>query len=165
MRVRYSLKYKAIELREYGFFSSSTFCSLRFLCFCLNTFSPLCLCRELNTKSPLKFVHSAFHGVGHKYVQLAFRAFGFPPPIPVPEQKDPDPEFSTLSCPNPEEGESVLVGKYSYSTISHDWNQLDHVICIKHLNLEYNITSCAFKIKWECINLNTESHKLLLGTE
>lgn len=65
--------------------------------------------RELNAKSPLKFVHSSFHGVGHSYVQKAFQQFGFPPPIPVPEQKDPDPDFSTVSCPNPEEGESVLV--------------------------------------------------------
>ncbi|XP_055752524.1 glucose 1,6-bisphosphate synthase isoform X3 [Salvelinus fontinalis] len=70
--------------------------------------SSVCFHRELNTKSPLKFVHSSFHGVGHNYVQQAFRAFGFPPPIPVPEQKDPDPNFSTVSCPNPEEGESVL---------------------------------------------------------
>ncbi|KAJ7990515.1 hypothetical protein DPEC_G00301140 [Dallia pectoralis] len=68
----------------------------------------VCFHRELNTKSPLKFVHSSFHGVGHDYVQQAFRAFGFPPPIPVPEQKDPDPNFPTVSCPNPEEGESVL---------------------------------------------------------
>lgn len=57
----------------------------------------------------LKFVHTSFHGVGHDYVQLAFQAFGFQPPIPVPEQKDPDPDFSTVKCPNPEEGESVLV--------------------------------------------------------
>uniref|UniRef100_A0A671N7D5 Glucose 1,6-bisphosphate synthase-like n=1 Tax=Sinocyclocheilus anshuiensis TaxID=1608454 RepID=A0A671N7D5_9TELE len=63
---------------------------------------------SLNTMSPLKFVHSSFHGVGHNYVQRAFQQFGFPPPIPVPEQKDPDPDFSTVSCPNPEEGESVL---------------------------------------------------------
>lgn len=67
-------------------------------------------CRELNPKTPLKFVHTSFHGVGHDYVQLAFQAFGFQPPIPVPEQKDPDPDFSTVKCPNPEEGESVLVG-------------------------------------------------------
>uniref|UniRef100_A0A673N8T3 Phosphoglucomutase 2-like 1 n=1 Tax=Sinocyclocheilus rhinocerous TaxID=307959 RepID=A0A673N8T3_9TELE len=71
----------------------------------LNT---ICFHRELNTMSPLKFVHSSFHGVGHNYVQRAFQQFGFPPPIPVPEQKDPDPDFSTVSCPNPEEGESVL---------------------------------------------------------
>lgn len=57
----------------------------------------------------LKFVHTSFHGVGHDYVQWAFKAFGFQPPIPVPEQKDPDPDFSTVKCPNPEEGESVLV--------------------------------------------------------
>ncbi|KAJ6664856.1 hypothetical protein lerEdw1_005828 [Lerista edwardsae] len=64
--------------------------------------------RELNMKTNLKFVHTAFHGVGHDYVQLAFQTFGFQPPIPVPEQKDPDPDFSTVKCPNPEEGESVL---------------------------------------------------------
>uniref|UniRef100_A0A3B3QZD0 Phosphoglucomutase 2-like 1 n=2 Tax=Paramormyrops kingsleyae TaxID=1676925 RepID=A0A3B3QZD0_9TELE len=68
----------------------------------------LCFHRELNSRTPLKFVHSAFHGVGHNYVQMAFREFGFSPPIPVPEQMLPDPEFPTVSCPNPEEGESVL---------------------------------------------------------
>uniref|UniRef100_A0A8C9U6D4 Phosphoglucomutase 2-like 1 n=1 Tax=Scleropages formosus TaxID=113540 RepID=A0A8C9U6D4_SCLFO len=68
----------------------------------------VCFHRELNAKTPLKFVHSAFHGVGHNYVQQAFAVFNLPPPIPVPEQKDPDSEFSTVSCPNPEEGESVL---------------------------------------------------------
>ncbi|KAJ8798283.1 hypothetical protein J1605_001408 [Eschrichtius robustus] len=66
------------------------------------------LYRELNSKTTLKFVHTSFHGVGHDYVQLAFQVFGFKPPIPVPEQKDPDPDFSTVKCPNPEEGESVL---------------------------------------------------------
>ncbi|KFO24030.1 glucose 1,6-bisphosphate synthase [Fukomys damarensis] len=68
----------------------------------------ICFYRELNSKTTLKFVHTSFHGVGHDYVQSAFQAFGFKPPIPVPEQKDPDPDFSTVKCPNPEEGESVL---------------------------------------------------------
>ncbi|XP_030237700.1 glucose 1,6-bisphosphate synthase [Gadus morhua] len=68
----------------------------------------LCFHRELNLCSPLRFVHSAFHGVGHRYVQQAFSVFGFPPPISVPEQRDPDPNFSSLRCPNPEEGHSVL---------------------------------------------------------
>ncbi|KAM6969818.1 glucose 1,6-bisphosphate synthase [Aplochiton taeniatus] len=68
----------------------------------------LCFHRELNASSPLRFVHSSFHGVGHVYVQQAFQTFSFSPPIPVPEQKDPDPNFSTVRCPNPEEGESVL---------------------------------------------------------
>ncbi|XP_063061690.1 glucose 1,6-bisphosphate synthase [Engraulis encrasicolus] len=70
--------------------------------------STVCFHRELNGQSPLKFVHSSFHGVGHNYVQQAFQACGFPPPIAVPEQRDPDPNFSTVSCPNPEEGASVL---------------------------------------------------------
>ncbi|XP_069825577.1 glucose 1,6-bisphosphate synthase [Dendropsophus ebraccatus] len=69
---------------------------------------PLCCHRELNQKTTLRFVHTSFHGVGHDYVQSAFRVFGFNPPIAVPEQKDPDPNFSTVKCPNPEEGECVL---------------------------------------------------------
>lgn len=79
----------------------------------MNILPPLTLLfclRDLNRRCPLKFVHSSFHGVGHNYVQEAFRTFGFAPPIPVPEQKDPDPNFSSVSCPNPEEGQSVLVG-------------------------------------------------------
>ncbi|XP_048120897.1 glucose 1,6-bisphosphate synthase isoform X1 [Alosa alosa] len=74
----------------------------------MDELATVCFHRELNSQSPLKFVHSSFHGVGHNYVQRAFQACGFPPPIPVPEQKDPDPSFSTVSCPNPEEGASVL---------------------------------------------------------
>ncbi|KAM3615782.1 uncharacterized protein V6R79_007700 [Siganus canaliculatus] len=68
----------------------------------------LCFHRDLNSRCPLKFVHSSFHGVGHSFVQQAFLTFGFSPPIPVPEQKDPDPNFSSVRCPNPEEGASVL---------------------------------------------------------
>ncbi|XP_040195776.1 glucose 1,6-bisphosphate synthase [Rana temporaria] len=68
----------------------------------------VCFHREMNQKTPMKFVHTSFHGVGHDYVQSAFKVFGFNPPIPVPEQKDPDPNFSSVKCPNPEEGECVL---------------------------------------------------------
>ncbi|NXN19098.1 PGM2L synthase, partial [Indicator maculatus] len=42
----------------------------------------LCYHRELNQQSPLRVVHSSFHGVGHSYVQEAFRAFGLQPPTP-----------------------------------------------------------------------------------
>ncbi|KAG8544634.1 hypothetical protein GDO81_022149 [Engystomops pustulosus] len=69
----------------------------------------VCFHRELNQKSRLRFVHTSFHGVAHDYVQAAFRVFGFNPPIPVQEQKEPDPNFSTVKCPNPEEGECVLM--------------------------------------------------------
>ncbi|KFQ60202.1 Glucose 1,6-bisphosphate synthase, partial [Pelecanus crispus] len=82
---------------------------LKKICDCyMEDLKKICYHRELNMQTNLKFVHTSFHGVGHDYVQLAFKAFGFQPPIPVPEQKDPDPDFSTVKCPNPEEGESVL---------------------------------------------------------
>ncbi|XP_039987521.1 glucose 1,6-bisphosphate synthase isoform X2 [Xiphias gladius] len=74
----------------------------------MDELTSLCFHRDLNIKCPLKFVHSSFHGVGHVFVLQAFQTFGFAPPIPVPEQKDPDPNFSSVRCPNPEEGESVL---------------------------------------------------------
>uniref|UniRef100_UPI0037E8EDB7 glucose 1,6-bisphosphate synthase n=1 Tax=Semicossyphus pulcher TaxID=241346 RepID=UPI0037E8EDB7 len=74
----------------------------------MDKLTSLCFHRDLNRSCPLKFVHSSFHGVGHVFVQQAFLTFGFAPPIPVPEQKDPDPNFSSVRCPNPEEGEPVL---------------------------------------------------------
>lgn len=57
----------------------------------------------------MKIVHTSVHGVGHTFVQSAFKAFDLHPPYAVEEQKDPDPEFPTVKYPNPEEGEGVLV--------------------------------------------------------
>lgn len=57
----------------------------------------------------MKIVHTSVHGVGHAFVQSAFKAFDLHPPFAVEEQKDPDPEFPTVKYPNPEEGEGVLV--------------------------------------------------------
>lgn len=65
--------------------------------------------RNVNKETKLKFVHTSVHGVGHNFVQSAFRAFDFAPPEAVPEQKVPDPEFPTVKLPNPEEGKGVLV--------------------------------------------------------
>lgn len=70
--------------------------------------------RSVNRETKLKFVHTSVHGVGHTFVQSAFRAFDFVPPEAVPEQKDPDPEFPTVKYPNPEEGKGVLVTSYFY---------------------------------------------------
>ncbi|RVE65310.1 hypothetical protein OJAV_G00134790 [Oryzias javanicus] len=74
----------------------------------MDRLSSLCFHRAANGGSPLRVVHSSFHGVGHAFVQEAFQVFGLAPPIPVPEQRDPDPSFPTVRCPNPEEGASVL---------------------------------------------------------
>lgn len=54
-------------------------------------------------------MHTSVHGVGHTFIQSAFKAFDLRPPYAVEEQKDPDPEFPTVKYPNPEEGEGVLV--------------------------------------------------------
>jgi phosphomannomutase len=48
------------------------------------------------------------HGVGYPFIQAAFHAFGLPPPIPVPQQVQPDPAFPTVKLPNPEEGAGAL---------------------------------------------------------
>ncbi|KAK0155964.1 Phosphoglucomutase-2 [Merluccius polli] len=67
-----------------------------------------CHHRDINKCSEVKFVHTSVHGVGHTFVQAAFKAFDLRPPFAVEEQKDPDPEFPTVKYPNPEEGEGVL---------------------------------------------------------
>ncbi|KAF7666220.1 hypothetical protein LDENG_00114540 [Lucifuga dentata] len=67
-----------------------------------------CHHREINKSSKVKIVHTSVHGVGHAFVQAAFKAFELHPPYAVEEQKDPDPEFPTVKYPNPEEGEGVL---------------------------------------------------------
>uniref|UniRef100_A0A673IAX0 Phosphoglucomutase-2-like n=1 Tax=Sinocyclocheilus rhinocerous TaxID=307959 RepID=A0A673IAX0_9TELE len=68
-----------------------------------------CFHRELNKNTKVKVVHTSVHGVGHIFVQAAFKAFDLQPPYAVEEQKDPDPEFPTVKYPNPEEGEGVLM--------------------------------------------------------
>ncbi|XP_077461021.1 phosphopentomutase [Stigmatopora argus] len=72
-----------------------------------------CFHRELNKSSKVKIVHTSVHGVGHTFVQSAFKAFDLHPPYAVAEQKDPDPEFPTVKYPNPEEGEGVLTLSFS----------------------------------------------------
>ncbi|KAM7010268.1 phosphopentomutase [Tautogolabrus adspersus] len=67
-----------------------------------------CHNRDINKSSEVKIVHTSVHGVGHTFVQSAFKAFDLPAPYAVEEQKDPDPEFPTVKYPNPEEGEGVL---------------------------------------------------------
>lgn len=60
---------------------------------------------SLLVKNPgdLKIVYTALHGVGTETLQRVFHAAGFPPPILVQAQAQPDPDFPTVAFPNPEE--------------------------------------------------------------
>ncbi len=51
----------------------------------------------------LKIVYTAMHGVGTETIMRVFKAAGFPPPILVRAQAEPDPDFPTVAFPNPEE--------------------------------------------------------------
>jgi phosphomannomutase len=62
----------------------------------------------VNAIAPLKFVYTPVHGVGQPYAERAFAAFKFPPFISVKEQSSPDPNFSTVKYPNPEEGKETF---------------------------------------------------------
>ena len=51
----------------------------------------------------VRIVHTAMHGVGTEVVLKVLDAAGFPAPIRVSEQAEPDPDFPTVAFPNPEE--------------------------------------------------------------
>jgi len=51
----------------------------------------------------LRVVYTPLHGVAAGLALRAFRQAGFPPPLVVAAQADPDPAFPTVTFPNPEE--------------------------------------------------------------
>ena len=51
----------------------------------------------------VRWVHTAMHGVGSRVVRMAAERAGFQPANEVTEQAEPNPDFPTVSFPNPEE--------------------------------------------------------------
>ncbi|MSV55782.1 MAG: phospho-sugar mutase [Actinobacteria bacterium] len=56
-----------------------------------------------NNPGDLKVVYTAMHGVGTETLQRVFNHAGFATLILVDEQSQPDPDFPTVTFPNPEE--------------------------------------------------------------
>jgi phosphomannomutase len=50
----------------------------------------------------LKVVHTALHGVGDETLRAVLAAAGWPEPVAVAAQREPDPTFATVPYPNPE---------------------------------------------------------------
>ncbi|MGH3383976.1 MAG: phospho-sugar mutase [Nocardioidaceae bacterium] len=55
----------------------------------------------------LRLVYTPLHGVGNAVVQRVLTGAGFTDTHAVPQQAEPDPEFSTVAFPNPEEPGAV----------------------------------------------------------
>ncbi|MEI2826779.1 MAG: hypothetical protein V9F04_10465 [Dermatophilaceae bacterium] len=55
----------------------------------------------------VSIVHTSLHGVGDETVRAAFVRAGFPEPHVVASQASPDPDFPTVSFPNPEEAGAI----------------------------------------------------------
>ncbi len=66
------------------------------------------VCREQGKQ--LKIVYSSLHGTGGVLIPEALRRRGFQCVIEVPEQSEPDGEFSTVASPNPEEAAALSMG-------------------------------------------------------
>eukprot|EP00775_Hariotina_reticulata_P013121 gene13121-13251_t len=64
-------------------------------------------CSGTDNGQAARVVYTPLHGVGGRFVLQAFQVFGLPAPLVVEAQAQPDPDFPTVSFPNPEEGEGT----------------------------------------------------------
>lgn len=71
----------------------------------------LCTRKAQTATSDLKIIYTAMHGVGYPFVAEILKRFGYERNLHVvEEQKLPDPEFSTVMFPNPEEEGALDLG-------------------------------------------------------
>jgi phosphomannomutase len=75
---------------------------------------------DATTRSQLRIVYTAMHGVGGASMLRVFHEAGFTNVSPVAEQLSPDPDFPTVAFPNPEEpGALELSYVHARSTDAH----------------------------------------------
>jgi len=72
------------------------------------------------TPRDLAVVYTPLHGVGRDTLLSAFARAGFPAPVVVAEQADPDPDFPTLGFPNPEEPGAMDLAFRTASAVAPD---------------------------------------------
>ena len=80
----------------------------------LNTLQSLRLYQRLRLdtgSSPLRIAYTAMHGVGYIWFDRLLRACGYQDLYYVEEQIHPDPDFPTVSFPNPEEEGALDLAK------------------------------------------------------
>ena len=63
-----------------------------------------------NSRSKLKIIFSSLHGTGITQIPNALKSFGFENISSVKSQELPDPEFSTVNSPNPEDLDALDLG-------------------------------------------------------
>lgn len=59
--------------------------------------------RNLNNQGDIKIVFTPLHGTSNKFVKKGLEALKYKNVYVVKEQEEPDPDFSTVKSPNPEE--------------------------------------------------------------
>lgn len=77
--------------------------------------------RAQNAKSGLCITYTSMHGVGHSFLSRALELAGFDDAFPVDAQKKPDPDFSTVKFPNPEESGALDL---AFETAEHAKSEL-----------------------------------------
>ncbi|PJF18533.1 hypothetical protein PSACC_01681 [Paramicrosporidium saccamoebae] len=111
-----------------------------------------------NLLSPLKdsihithvpsIVYTPIHGVGMKFAKAAIEALNLPPLLEVPSQKDPDPNFSTVKFPNPEEGPETLDEAFQFATATNS-----KLIFANDPDAD-RFSCCEFVNEWKIFNGN-----------
>src|SRR5699024_11192960 len=67
-----------------------------------------------------KIVFTPLHGSGHIPVRTALAELGFSQVHVVPEQAQPDPDFSTVASPNPEEEAAFTIARKHAKQLNAD---------------------------------------------